>query len=88
MTSRQQSFRVAACCAQDLVVTARAIEARVSGLTPETPDAIIEETIALVRATALQVAGTVHDLIAATVCLTSCVPESPDDTSVGDAARR
>lgn len=87
MTRRAHSFRWAALHAQELVIAARAIEARVSGLNLETPDATVEETIALVRATALHLAGTVHELIAATACLSSRAPEPPRVTSGEDAAR-
>jgi hypothetical protein len=76
--ARPQALRAAALRAQELVVTARAIEARVSSLTPQTPEPIIEETVALVRATALQLAATLHDLIAASVSMTSGTTSVPD----------
>lgn len=80
-------MRVAALHAQELVVTVRAIEARVSALTPETPASVVEETAALVRATALQIAATVHEMIAASVGFASTAAAVPDGAPMDYPAR-
>jgi hypothetical protein len=60
----EHSFRAAALEAQQLVLAARAIESRVSALSPDTPDAVVLETALLIKAAALQIAGIVHALVA------------------------
>ena len=60
----EPGFRAAALQAQALLLTARAIESRVSALTPDTPDAVVVETALLIKAAALQVAAIVHGLVA------------------------
>lgn len=66
----EPEFRHAALRAQELLAVTRAIEARVSALTTGTPASVVEETAALVRAAAMQVAAIVHELIAASVRMT------------------
>lgn len=68
--SHAQAFREAALRAQELLALARAVEARVSALTPDTLESVVEETAVLVRATALQTAGTVHELL---IAVSGCV---------------
>ena len=82
-TTQARAFRTAALHAQGLVVAARSIEARVSALAPDTPEAVVEETVTLVRATSLHIAATVHELIAASVRLTSGVAAAADSGSRG-----
>lgn len=56
-------FQAAALRAQELVTLVQALEARVSDLGIHSPDSAVMQGAELVRASALQIAGLVHELL-------------------------
>jgi hypothetical protein len=59
----QAEFQAAALRAQELVTLVQALEARISDLGIHSPESAVEQGAELVRATALQIAGLVHELL-------------------------
>lgn len=59
----EAEFQAAALRAQELVTLVQALEARVSDLSINSPESVVQQGAELVRASALQIAGLVHELL-------------------------
>jgi hypothetical protein len=59
----EAEFQAAALRAQELVTLVQALEARVSDLSVNSPEIAVVQGAELVRASALQIAGLVHELL-------------------------
>jgi phage-related minor tail protein len=59
----EAEFQAAALRAQELVTLVQALEARVSDLSVNSPESAVAQGAELVRASALQIAGLVHELL-------------------------
>jgi hypothetical protein len=59
----EMEFHTAALRAQELVTLVHALEARVSDLSVNSPESAVVQGAELVRATALQITGLIHELL-------------------------